>query len=69
MKSGGTQDEYSLLDLQLTGDFGAYGVVTFGMSNVEDNDPLPDDNSDYEAYMDLYGNSGLITYLKYNIAF
>ncbi len=69
VKSGGTQDEYSLLDLQLTGDFGAYGVVTFGMSNVEDNDPLPDDNSDYEAYMDLYGNSGLITYLKYNIAF
>ena len=39
VKVGGTQDEYSALDLQIKADLGKYGVVTYGMLNAEDEDP------------------------------
>ena len=69
VKDGDIQDDYSALDLQIRADLGNYGVVTYGMFNVEDNDPLPGRNNNYETYLDLYGNSGLITYVKWNIKF
>ena len=31
---GDNQDEYSVLDLQITADLGKYGVVTYGMHTV-----------------------------------
>jgi hypothetical protein len=69
VKAGGTQDDYSALDLQIKGDFGKYGTVTYGMLNAEDEDPLPNANGDRDAYLGLYSNQGLITYLKWNVAF
>ena len=66
---GDNQDEYSVLDLQITADLGKYGVVTYGMLNAEDKDPLPDNVLNYETYLGLYSNQGLITYMKWNIAF
>ena len=69
VKAGGTQDEYSALDLQIKADLGKYGTVTYGMLNAEDEDPLPNANGDRDAYLGLYSNQGLITYLKWNIAF
>ena len=69
VKAGGTQDEYSALDLQIKADLGKYGVVTYGMLNAEDEDPLPNANGDRDAYLGLYSNQGLITYLKWNVAF
>ena len=69
VKAGGTQEEYSAMDLQIKGDFGKYGVVTYGMLNMEDEDPLANANGDRDAYLGLYSNQGLITYLKWNIAF
>ncbi len=66
---GDNQDEYSVLDLQITADLGKYGVVTYGMLNAEDEDPLPDNVLNYETYLGLYSNQGLITYMKWNIAF
>lgn len=67
--TGDNQDEYSVLDLQITADLGKYGVVTYGMLNAEDEDPLPDNVLNYETYLGLYSNQGLITYLKWNVAF
>ena len=69
VKAGGTQEDYSAMDLQIKGDFGKYGVVTYGMLNMEDEDPLANANGDRDAYLGLYSNQGLITYLKWNIAF
>ena len=42
VKAGGTQDEYSTLDLQLGADLGSMGKVTFGILNLDDVDQLPD---------------------------
>jgi len=39
------------------------------MLNMEDEDPLANANGDRDAYLGLYSNQGLITYLKWNIAF
>ena len=69
IKSGGTQDEYDALDLQVRADLGKYGTVTYGMFNVEDNDPLPDRVQTYDTFLSLYGNQGLISYLKWNVKF
>ena len=69
VKDGDTQDDYNDLDLQIRADLGKYGVVTYGMFNIEDNDPLPGRNNNYETYASLYGNTGLLTYIKWNIAF
>jgi len=69
VKAGDVQDDYSALDLQIRGDFGEYGVVTYGIFNLEDEDPLPGRNNNYETYLSLYGNSGMVSYLKWNIAF
>ncbi|MFL2707991.1 MAG: TonB-dependent receptor plug domain-containing protein [Gammaproteobacteria bacterium] len=69
VKAGGTQDEYSAMDLQIKADLGKYGVVTYGMLNVEDEDPLPNANGDRDAYLGLYSNQGLISYLKWNVKF
>ena len=66
---GDTQDEYSVLDLQIRADLGKYGVVTYGMLNAEDEDPLPDNVMNYETYLGLYSNQGMISYLKWNISF
>ena len=67
--SGGTQDEYDALDLQINADLGKYGTVTYGIFNVEDTDPLPDRVQNYETYLSLYGNQGKISYLKWNVKF
>ena len=67
--SGGTQDEYDALDLQINADLGKYGTVTYGIFNVEDTDPLPDRVQNYETYLSLYGNQGMISYLKWNVKF
>ncbi len=69
VKSGGTQDEYDALDLQVRADLGKYGTLTYGMFNVEDKDPLPDRVQNYETYLSLYGNQGKISYLKWNVKF
>ena len=69
VKSGGTQEEYDALDLQINADLGKYGTVTYGIFNVEDTDPLPDRVQNYETYLSLYGNQGLISYLKWNVKF
>ena len=69
VKSGGTQDEYDAIDLQINADFGKYGTVSYGIFNMEDTDPLPDRVQNYETYLDLYGNQGMITYLKWNVKF
>jgi iron complex outermembrane receptor protein len=69
VRAGDIQDDYSALDLQVRADFGKYGVVTYGMFNLEDEDPLPGLNENYETYLSLYGNSGMVSYLKWNIAF
>jgi len=66
---GANQDEYSALDLQLKADLGKYGTVTYGMLNAEDNDPLPDNVGNYDAYLGLYSNQGMISYLKWNVSF
>jgi len=67
--SGDTQDEYDALDLQINADLGKYGTVTYGIFNVEDTDPLPDRVQNYETYLSLYGNQGMISYLKWNVKF
>ena len=69
VKSGGTQDEYDAIDLQINADFGKYGTVSYGIFNMEDTDPLPDRVQNYETYLSLYGNQGMITYLKWNVKF
>ena len=69
VKAGGTQDEYDALDLQVRADLGKYGTVTYGMFNVEDVDPLPDRVQTYDTFLSLYGNQGLISYLKWNVKF
>ncbi len=69
VKDGDIQDDYSDLDLQIRADLGKYGVVTYGMFNIEDNDPLPGRNANYDTYVSLYGNTGLLTYIKWNIKF
>jgi len=69
VKSGGTQEEYDALDLQINADLGKYGTVTYGIFNVEDTDPLPDRVQNYETYLSLYGNQGMISYLKWNVKF
>ena len=69
VKDGDQQDDYNDLDLQIRADLGKYGVVTYGMFNIEDNDPLPGRNNNYDTYVSLYGNTGLLTYIKWNVAF
>ena len=48
---------------------GSFSISNLGMFNIEDNDPLPGRNNNYETYASLYGNTGLLTYIKWNIAF
>lgn len=69
VKAGGTQDEYSTLDLQLGADLGSMGKVTFGILNLDDVDPLPDGTGNYETYIGLYDNRGMTSYFRWRLNF
>jgi len=69
VKAGGTQDEYSTLDLQLGADLGSMGKVSFGILNLDDVDPLPDGTGNYETYIGLYDNRGMTSYFRWRLSF
>lgn len=70
VKAGNTQDEYDTYDIQAYADFDQWGVVSLGMINVSDEDPLTDNGGqNYDAYTGLYDNRGKISYLKWKISF
>ena len=69
VKAGNSQDEYSTLDLQLGADLGSLGKVTFGILNLDDVDPLPDQTGNYETYIGLYDNRGMTSYFRWRLNF
>jgi len=67
--AGDKQDVYSTMDLQLGADLGSMGKVTFGILNLDDEDPLPDSGNNYDAYLGLYDNRGMTSYFKWRLNF
>ena len=67
--AGDKQDVYSTMDLQLGADLGSMGKVTFGILNLDDEDPLPDSGNNYDAYLSLYDNRGMTSYFKWRLNF
>ena len=68
-KEGPYQDKYDTIDIQARADFGKYGMITLGVINASDKDPLPDKGGvNYDAYTGLYDNRGKITYVRWKIS-
>ena len=67
--AGDKQDVYSTMDLQIGADLGSMGKVTFGILNLDDEDPLPDSGNNYDAYLSLYDNRGMTSYFKWKLNF
>ena len=69
-KAGPYQDKYDTVDIQATADFDQYGVISVGIINASDKDPLPDrGGQNYDSYTGLYDNRGKITYVKWKLSF
>ena len=68
-KAGPYQDKYDTIDIQARADFGKYGMITIGVINASDKDPLPDKGGvNYDAYTSLYDNRGKMTYVRWKIS-
>ena len=68
-KAGPYQDKYDTIDIQARADFGKYGMISVGVINASDKDPLPDKGGvNYDSYTGLYDNRGKITYVRWKIS-
>ena len=69
-KAGPYQEKYDTIDLQATADFEKYGMISLGVINASDKDPLADrGGQNYDVYTGLYDNRGKITYVKWKLSF
>ena len=69
-KAGPYQKKYDTIDIQASADFDQYGLITIGVLNASDKDPLPDrGGQNYDSYTGLYDNRGKITYVKWKLSF
>ncbi len=63
-------DTWTTLNASYTYDAGDYGKVTFGATNLTDEDPVLDLDGKYPRdFYDLYDNTGRVIYTEYTIEF